>query len=119
MVVLDFDDEDPLAEENLRATHNWMLEQIEDERVINAFGYALPDSSMNESSVVAYWQTSDEYLTEEQIATREYLRDQFLSNGVTYIIFSLNGQLPEKTDVALLQTFERIETISLDSLHRF
>ena len=113
MVVLDFDGEDPLAEENLRATHNWMLEQIEDERVINAFGYALPDSSMNESSVVAYWQTPDEYLTEEQIATREYLRDQFLSNGVTYIIFSLNGQLPEKTDVALLQTFEKIETISL------
>jgi uncharacterized membrane protein YdfJ with MMPL/SSD domain len=93
MVVLDFDGEDPLAEENLRATHNWMLEQIEDERVIDAFGYALPDSSMNESSVVAYWQTPDEYLTEEQIATREYLRDQFLSNGVTYIIFSLNGPI--------------------------
>ncbi len=93
MVVLDFDGEDPLAEENLRATHNWMLEQIEDERVINAFGYALPDSSMNESSVVAYWQTPDEYLTEEQIATREYLRDQFLSNGVTYIILSLNGPI--------------------------
>ena len=93
MVVLDFDGDDPLAEENLRATHNWMLEQIDDERVINAFGYALPDSSMNESSVVAYWQTPDEYLTEEQIATREYLRDQFLSNGVTYIIFSLNGPI--------------------------
>jgi len=93
MVVLDFDGEDPLAEENLRATHNWMLEQIEDERVINAFGYALPDASMNESSVVAYWQTPDEYLTGEQKATREYLRDQFLSNGVTYIIFSLNGPI--------------------------
>ena len=93
MIVLDFDGEDPLAEENLRATHNWMLDQIEDERVINAFGYALPDSSMNESTVVAYWQTPDEYLTEEQIATREYLRDQFLSNGVTYIIFSLNGPI--------------------------
>ena len=93
MVVLDFDGEDPLTEENLRATHNWMLDQIEDDRVINAFGYALPDSSMNESSVVAYWQTPDEYLTEEQIATREYLRDQFLSNGVTYIIFSLNGPI--------------------------
>ena len=48
---------------------------------------------MNESSVVAYWQTPDEYLTEEQVATREYLRDQFLSNGVTYIIFSLNGPI--------------------------
>ena len=93
MVVLDFDGEDPLAEDNLRATHNWMVEQIGDDRVINAFGYALPDSSMNESSVVAYWQTPDEYLTEEQVATREYLRNQFLSDGVTYIIFSLNGPI--------------------------
>ena len=93
MVVLDFDGEDPLAEDNLRATHNWMHEQIEDKRVITAFGYALPDASMNESSVVAYWQTPDEYLTAEQIATREYLRDQFLSDGVTYIIFSLNGPI--------------------------
>jgi len=93
MVVLDFDGEDPLAEDNLRATHNWMVEQIGDDRVIDAFGYALPDLSMNESSVVAYWQTPDDYLTEEQIATREYLRDQFLSNGVTYIIFSLNGPI--------------------------
>jgi len=93
MVVLDFDGEDPLAEENLRATHNWMLEQIQDKRVITAFGYALPDASMNESSVVAYWQTPDEYLTAEEVATREYLRDQFLSDGVTYIIFSLNGPI--------------------------
>jgi len=93
MVVLDFDGEDPLAEENLRAMHNWMLEQIQDKRVITAFGYALPDASMNESSVVAYWQTPDEYLTAEEVATREYLRDQFLSDGVTYIIFSLNGPI--------------------------
>ena len=93
MVVLDFDGEDPLDETNLRATHKWMIEQIDDNRVITAFGYALPDASMNESSVVAYWQTPDEYLTDEQVATREYLREQFLSNGVTYIIFSLNGPI--------------------------
>ena len=93
MVVLDFDGEDPLDETNLRATHKWMTDQIDDDRVITAFGYALPDASMNESSVVAYWETPDEYLSEEQIATREYLRDQFLSDGVTYIIFSLNGPI--------------------------
>ena len=93
MVVLDFDGTDPLSEENLRATHSWMQQHLADERVINAFGYALPDASMNESSVVAYWQTPDEYLTAEEVATREYLRDQFLSKGVTYIIFSLNGPI--------------------------
>ena len=93
MVVLDFDGTDPLSEENLRATHSWMQQHLADERVINAFGYALPDASMNESSVVAYWQTPDEYLTAEDVATRDYLREQFLSNGVTYIIFSLNGPI--------------------------
>ena len=93
MVVLDFDGTDPLSEENLRATHSWMQQHLADERVINAFGYALPDASMNESSVVAYWQTPDESLTAEEVATRDYLRDQFLSNGVTYIIFSLNGPI--------------------------
>ena len=93
MVVLDFDGTDPLSEENLRATHSWMQQHLADERVVNAFGYALPDASMNESSVVAYWQTPDEYLTDEEVATRDYLRDQFLSNGVTYIIFSLNGPI--------------------------
>ena len=70
-----------------------MIEQIEDDRVITAFGYALPDASMDESSVVAYWNAPNESLTEDQIATREYLRDQFLSDGVTYIIFSLNGPI--------------------------
>ena len=70
-----------------------MLEQIDDERVISAFGYALPDPSMNESSVVAYWNTSNESLTEEQISAREAAREQFLSNNVTYIVLSLNGPI--------------------------
>lgn len=93
MVVLDYDGTDPLSEENLRATHSWMQQHLADERVINAFGYALPDPSMNESSVVAYWQTPNEYFTEEEVATRDYLREQFLSNNVTYIIFTLNGPI--------------------------
>ena len=33
-VVVDFDGEDPLAEQNIRAMHNWMSEQLEDERVL-------------------------------------------------------------------------------------
>jgi len=93
LVVLDFDGQDPLAEENIRATHKWMVEQTQDKRVIEAFGYALPNAAMNESAVVSYWQTSEENLTLEQIASREYLRQQFLSDGLTYIVFSLNGPI--------------------------
>ncbi|DAC19754.1 MAG TPA: MMPL family transporter, partial [Candidatus Poseidoniales archaeon] len=91
LVVIDFDGEDPLNESNLRAMHQWMVTHIEDERITEAFGYALPQMGMNESSVVQYWTTPDEYLTPEQIATRDYLRDQFVSNNVTYVVFAIDG----------------------------
>ncbi len=91
LVVIDFDGEDPLNESNLRAMHQWMVGHIEDERITEAFGYALPQMGMNESSVVQYWTTPDEYLTPEQIATRDYLRDQFVSNNVTYVVFAIDG----------------------------
>lgn len=91
LVVIDFDGEDPLNESNLRTMHQWMVKHIEDERITEAFGYALPQMGMNESTVVQYWTTPDEYLTPEQIATREYLRDQFVSNNVTFVVFAIDG----------------------------
>ena len=47
LVVIDFDGEDPLNESNLRAMHQWMVSHIEDERITEAFGYALPQMGMN------------------------------------------------------------------------
>jgi RND superfamily putative drug exporter len=91
LVVIDFDGENPLNESNLRSMHQWMVGHIEDERITEAFGYALPQMGMNESSVVQYWTTPDEYLSPEQIATRDYLRDQFVSNNVTYVVFAIDG----------------------------
>ena len=93
MIVIDFDGEDPLAEGNLVSLHRWMVNYLDDERVLDAFGYALPDSSMNETEVLQFWQTPDEFLDNETIATREYIRTQFLSNNITYIIFSLDGPI--------------------------
>ena len=93
MIVIDFDGEDPLAEENLVSVHRWMVNYLDDDRVLDAFGYALPDSSMNETEVLQFWQTPDEFLDNETIATREYVRTQFLSNNITYIIFSLDGPI--------------------------
>jgi RND superfamily putative drug exporter len=91
LVVIDFDGTDPLNETNLRTMHQWMVSQIEDERVTEAFGYALPQMGMNESSVVEYWTTPSEYLTPEQNATREYLRNQFVAGDVTYVVFAIDG----------------------------
>ena len=93
MIVIDFDGEDPLAEENLLSVHRWMVNYLDDDRVLDAFGYALPDSSMNETEVLQFWQTPDEFLDNETIATREYVRTQFLSNNITYMIFSLDGPI--------------------------
>jgi len=93
MVVIDFDGEDPLAEENLVSVHRWMVNYLDDDRVLDAFGYALPDSTMNETEVLQFWQTPDEFLDNETIATREYVRTQFLSNNITYMIFSLDGPI--------------------------
>jgi RND superfamily putative drug exporter len=93
MIVIDFDGEDPLAEENLISVHRWMVNYLGDDRVLDAFGYALPDSSMNETEVLQFWQTPDEFLDNETIATREYVRTQFLSNNITYMIFSLDGPI--------------------------
>ena len=93
MIVIDFDGEDPLQEQNLIAIHRWMVNYLDDDRVIDSFGYALPESSMNETEVVQFWQTPDESLDDETIATREFLRTQFISNNITYLTFSLDGPI--------------------------
>ena len=51
----------------------------------------LPDAAMNDPSY-CHQQTSEENLI-GQIASREYLRQQFLSDDLTYIVFSLNGPI--------------------------
>ena len=95
-VVIDFDGEDPLSENNIRVLHRWMSEQLEDERVLESFGYAMPYPGVNESMAVAYWQTPSENLTVEEVATRDYIREQFVSDNVTYIVFSLDGPITGK-----------------------
>ena len=88
MVVIDFDGEDPLLEDNIVAVHSWMKNYLNDTRVLDTFGYALPESTMNQSEVLQFWQTPDEFLDNETIAKREYFRAQFLSNNITLTSFS-------------------------------
>lgn len=92
-IVVDFDGEDPLTEQNIRSMHQWMKSHLEDDRVIETFGYAMPYPGVNETMAVSYWQNSNSSLSTQDIATREYIRDQFLSDNVTFIVFSLNGPI--------------------------
>ena len=93
MIVIDFDGEDPLEENNLITMYHWMKNYLDDERVINASGYALPSVNMSESEVLQFWQTPDEFLDNDTIANREYLREQFISDNITFVIFSLTGTI--------------------------
>jgi RND superfamily putative drug exporter len=91
LVVIDLDGGDPFSEHNLGIFHSQMLEYISDEDVVSAFGIGLPQQGMNQSEVVSFWGTPDEYLTNETISQRNYLRGQFVSDDLTYIVVSLEG----------------------------
>ena len=92
LIVIDFDGEDPLEESNIRQMYRWANEQVNDSRVLEGFGYALgPIPGMSEDEVVDFW--SSEELSPQMNATREYLRQQFLANGITFFVFSLDGPM--------------------------
>ena len=92
LIVIDFDGEDPLEESNIRQMYQWANEQVNDSRVLEGFGYALgPIPGMSEDEVVDFW--SSEELSPQMNATREYLRQQFLANGITFFVFSLDGPM--------------------------
>lgn len=92
LIVIDFDGEDPLEEDNIRLMYRWANEQINDTRVLEGFGYALgPTPGMSEDEVVGFWQSEE--LSLQDNATREYYRQQFLANGITFFVFSLDGPI--------------------------
>ena len=92
LIVIDFDGEDPLQEDNIRLMYRWANEQVNDSRVLDGFGYALgPTPGMSEDAVVDFWQSEE--LTPQMNATREYLRQSFLANSTTFFIFSLDGPI--------------------------
>ena len=92
LIVIDFDGEDPLQEDNIRLMYRWANEQANDSRVLDGFGYALGQTpGMSEDAVVDFWQSEE--LTPQMNATREYLRQSFLANSTTFFIFSLDGPI--------------------------
>mgnify|MGYP001466017559 CR=1 FL=1 len=90
-LVIDTDGADPLSEVNLRAQHAYLSELLDDERVSGGIGVGLPSPGMTADEVVQYWNTSDEFLTAEQVAMRESLRGAFVGNDATMISLQLVG----------------------------
>ena len=104
-LVIEMDGADAFSEDNLRAQHQYIMAQIGDKRVTSASGIGLPDSSMNESQVISFWQTPDEHLDEQGIALRNMIRDNFVSGDVTFILLNLEG---EQTSVDSRKVVEEI-----------
>jgi RND superfamily putative drug exporter len=72
---------------------------------------------MNESEVLQFWQTPDEFLDNETLATREYVRAQFLSDNITYLVFSLDGSITGETSREFVSDLRSDRSELLDELN--
>ena len=71
---------------------------------------------MNESEVLQFWQTPSEFLDNETIAKREYVRAQFLSNNITFLIFSLDGPITGEDSRSFVHDLRSDRSELLDEL---
>ena len=90
-LVIDTDGADPLSEVNLRVQHAYLIELLSDARVAGGIGVGLPSPEMSADDVVQYWAAPDEFLTSEQIALRESLREAFVGTDATMMSVQLKG----------------------------
>ena len=107
-LFLVLESEDLLSEENLRAQHAYLQSLLDDDRILSVSGIGLPDASMNESQVIGFWTTPDEYLDNQTILMREHLRQAFIGEGVTMMLLTLEG------DETSVQSREVVEDIRAD-----
>ena len=91
LIIVELDGGDPLSEQNLRIQYRWLQEHMSDDEVVGGFAAAIPDPNMNESQVIQFWTAPSEALSIQQLGAREYLRDEFVSEDVTYFLLSMDG----------------------------
>ncbi len=111
IIVVDLDGTSPLDENNLRALHAWMVGQLADSNVVNVYGAALPQVGMSADEVIMYWQAPDEAFSEDNRSIRNYLRNKFVSEDVTFVSISMAG---EETSTESRKHVEQIRSEMLD-----
>ncbi len=120
LVMVDLDGGDPLNETNLRLVHQWMIDRLDDEQVIDVFGYALPQVGMSGDEVVQFWLTPDEDLPEdtrnETLASRAALSYQYISNDLAYIILSLDGPQSGQESLHYIEEIREDRPVLLNEL---
>ncbi len=115
-IVIETNGEDPLSEENLRVQYSYIVELLNDTRVSGGIGVGLPDSTMSVDQVVQFWSTPDSFLSSEQIAVRENLRNSFVGENATLMSIQLKGV---QTSVESREMVEQIRNNKGDFLTNF
>ena len=115
-IVIETNGEDPLLEENLRVQHAYLLELLNDTRVSGGIGVGLPNASMSADEVIQFWATPDEFLSLEQIAFRDNLRNSFVGENATMMSIQLNGV---QTSVESREMVEQIRNDKSEFLSEF
>ena len=90
-IALDFDGVNATDNTTLSAMYDLIrdIEQLDNVKTIS--GIALPDSGMNKSAVLDFWNTPSEYLPVESQYAREALADNFIADDFTFILVVIDG----------------------------
>ncbi len=90
-IALDFDGVNATDNITLSAMYDLIrdIEQLDNVKTIS--GIALPDSGMNKSAVLDFWNTPSEYLPVESQYAREALADNFIAEDFTFILVVIDG----------------------------
>ena len=115
-IFIETDGEDPLLEENIRVQYTYIKELLNDTRVSGGIGVGLPESTMSADDVVQFWSTPDEFLSSEQIAIRETLRNSFVGENATLMSIQLKGV---QTSVESREMVEQIRNNKGEFLSNF
>ena len=115
-LVIDTDGVDPLSEANLRAQHAYLTELLDDERTSGGIGVGLPAPNMTVDDVIGFWGAPDEFLSAEQVAVRESLRDAFVGENATMMSVQLVGDQTSVDSRKVVEEIRDERNVFLDEL---
>ena len=103
LIIVEIEDDiDPLSPENLRDVHDFASSIYSDDEVLTVIAPGFINASLDANSTISFWEAPSEFLTVEQNAQREYLRETFLTtkSNHTWILVTLSNEwnTPEAFD---------------------
>jgi len=103
LVIIEIEnDEDLLSPENIRDVHEFASSIYSDDEVLTVVAPGFIDPSMDANSTISFWQAPSEFLSVEENAQREYLREVFFTtkSNHTWLLVTLSNDwnTPEAFD---------------------